>query len=81
MAGDGLVTLGYIHYFQGQFADGIDVATDLYELGLDSDNLEHQAWGLTDQARSLLVDPHRHTYAARDEESHPPLWQGALHRD
>ena len=28
--------------------------------------------------RSLLVDPHRHTYATRDEESNPPLWMGSL---
>jgi glycine cleavage system aminomethyltransferase T len=28
--------------------------------------------------RSLLVDPHRHTYATRDEQFHPPLWQGTL---
>ncbi|MBW1755593.1 MAG: aminomethyltransferase family protein [Deltaproteobacteria bacterium] len=28
--------------------------------------------------RSLLVDPHRHTYATRDETSDPPLWLGSL---
>jgi aminomethyltransferase len=28
--------------------------------------------------RSLLVDPHRNTYATRDEAAHPPLWEGAL---
>lgn len=28
--------------------------------------------------RSLLVDPHRHTWATRDEADDPPLWQGAL---
>jgi aminomethyltransferase len=28
--------------------------------------------------RSLLVDPHRHTHATRDETSDPPLWLGSL---
>ena len=28
--------------------------------------------------RSLFVDPHRHTYATRDDATHPPLWQGSL---
>ncbi|MBT8450418.1 MAG: hypothetical protein KJO40_00495, partial [Deltaproteobacteria bacterium] len=28
--------------------------------------------------RSLLVDPHRHTYSTRDTSRDPPLWQGAL---
>lgn len=28
--------------------------------------------------RSLLVDPHQHTYATRDETSAPPLWWGSL---
>ncbi|MDH3653491.1 MAG: hypothetical protein OEN21_04435 [Myxococcales bacterium] len=28
--------------------------------------------------RSLLVDPRRHTYATRDGETDPPLWQGSL---
>lgn len=28
--------------------------------------------------RSLLVDPHRHTYATRDETYAPPLWLGSL---
>ena len=28
--------------------------------------------------RSLLVDPHRHSYETRDRSLDPPLWQGAL---
>jgi glycine cleavage system aminomethyltransferase T len=28
--------------------------------------------------RSLLVDPHRHTYATRDDASDPALWMGSL---
>ena len=28
--------------------------------------------------RSLLVDPHRHTYETRDRSLDPPLWEGAL---
>ena len=28
--------------------------------------------------RSLLVDPRRHTYATREDATHPPLWQGSL---
>lgn len=28
--------------------------------------------------RSLLVDPHRHSYATRDTSGDPPLWQGSL---
>ncbi|MGB3051601.1 MAG: hypothetical protein WBB42_11420 [Polyangiales bacterium] len=28
--------------------------------------------------RSLLVDPHRHTYSTRDASGDPPLWQGTL---
>ena len=28
--------------------------------------------------RSLLVDPHQHTHATRDETSDPPLWLGSL---
>ncbi len=52
--GDSLVTLSYVFYFQGQFKKGAKTAADLYQLGLESDNLEHQAWGLTDQARSLV---------------------------
>ncbi len=52
--GDSLVTLGYIFYFQGQFDKSIETAVTLFQLGNENDNLEHQAWGLTDQARSLL---------------------------
>jgi len=28
--------------------------------------------------RSLLVDPHQHTYGTRDETNDPPLWLGSL---
>jgi glycine cleavage system aminomethyltransferase T len=28
--------------------------------------------------RSLLIDPHRHTYSTREDATHPPLWQGSL---
>ncbi len=52
--GDILVTLGFVYYLQGHFQKGIDTAQTLYQLGLESDNLEHQAWGLNDQVRCLL---------------------------
>jgi len=28
--------------------------------------------------RSLLVDPHRHTYSTREDATDPPLWEGSL---
>ncbi|MGB0385679.1 MAG: adenylate/guanylate cyclase domain-containing protein [Ardenticatenaceae bacterium] len=66
--GDCLATLGAILYYQGKFVAAIEVYVELYKLGIQSDNVEHQASGLTGQAScffglgqgkkslSLLVD-------------------------
>ena len=48
--GDSLTGLGFIHYYQGAFQQGIDIFSQLYQSALGSDNLEHQAWSLNGQA-------------------------------
>jgi predicted ATPase/DNA-binding SARP family transcriptional activator len=52
--GDSLTHLGFILYWGGQFAQGVDVGVELQTLGAESNNLEHQAWGLNLQAMNLL---------------------------
>ncbi len=52
--GDTLTLVGWAHYFQGQFEAGKAAFDEVYNLGYESDNLEHQAWGITGQAMNFL---------------------------
>ncbi|OQY45948.1 MAG: hypothetical protein B6242_09105 [Anaerolineaceae bacterium 4572_78] len=52
--GDALTILSFIFYFQGKFQKSLDVYIDLHLLGIDSNNLEHQAWALNGQSFNLL---------------------------
>ncbi|MFQ5578449.1 MAG: hypothetical protein ACE5G8_15820, partial [Anaerolineae bacterium] len=52
--GNSAAGLALAHYFQAHFATALQAYADMYTLGLDSDNLQHQAWGLNGRGMSLL---------------------------
>jgi predicted ATPase/class 3 adenylate cyclase len=52
--GNGQAQLAKIHYFRGEFPQGITAWAQLYEVAQSSDDRLQQAWGLNGQAEGLL---------------------------
>ena len=67
--GSGVGALGYTYLFQGQFKKGLALCNDLQKQGKDTDNLEHQAWGLYGQADHLMHLGHTEKAAQLLEEA------------
>jgi class 3 adenylate cyclase/tetratricopeptide (TPR) repeat protein len=67
--GSGLGMLGYTYLYQGQFKKGAAVCQELLKQGRESDNLEHQAWGLYGHAHHLMLLGHTQQAAQLVEEA------------
>lgn len=52
--GDSISMKGNIYYFQGQFKQSYQSAVELANAGTESDNAEHQAWGLRQKIAALV---------------------------